>query len=293
MTLQQLEVFLAVADVGSFTRAGEKIGLSQSGVSHTIASLEEELGTALFSRSRNGVKLTEAGEQIYRHAKEIMNRVEAIKQEAAAAAGLQTGTLRIGSFPSVSAKLLPGLIRLFRQRYPGIELVLFEGSYQEIAQWIASGVIDVAFIPRELQEIEIPPLYLDPLVVVMPPDHWLSGESRLQVQQLSQEPFIMPKAGCEILVEQLFRNQDVIPEIQFEVADTATIVSMVQEGLGITIVPQLTLPHPLPDLVILPLEPPVYREIGLAVRGVPSPAASVFMREAQEWIRQWQAGSPL
>ncbi|NGQ94387.1 LysR family transcriptional regulator [Brevibacillus sp. SYP-B805] len=292
MTLLQLEVFVAVVEAGSFTKAGEKLNLSQSGVSHAIAGLEAELGISLLTRSRSGVSLTEAGEAVLVHAREVLNRLEQIRQSAAAAAGLQIGTLRVGSFPSVSAKLLPGLLRLFRDRYPGIELTLFEGSYPEIRAWIQAGAVDAAFFPYPEEGLEIVPLLEDELVVVVPDGHPCSSRSELTVGEIAAEPFIMPKAGCEVLVEAAFVNHGYAPNTRFEVADTATILAMVREGLGITVVPRLTLPDSVPGLHVCPLAPRTCRQIGLAVRSLqsPSPAAAAFLKEAQAWVnRQFRA----
>ena len=286
MTLLQLEVFVAVVEAGSFTRAGEKLRLSQSGVSHTIAGMEEELGISLLTRNRNGIRLTEAGEAILQYARRILSDIEQIKQTAAAATGLQVGTLRIGSFPSVSAKLLPGMLRLFRDRYPGITLSLFEGSYAEIQAWITQGAIDAAFLPYPTEALEMIPLLKDELVVVLPVDHPLGLCSVLPLDQIAPEPFIMPMAGCEILVGETFNASHVVPNTQFEVADTSTILSMVTEGLGITVVPKMTLPASIPNLTIRSLAPQVFRHIGLAIRSFtsPPPAVAMFIKEAKQWV---------
>jgi len=288
MTLLQLEVFVAVIEAGSFTRAGEKLRLSQSGVSHTIAGMEEELGVSLLTRNRNGIRLTEAGEAILQYARRILSDLEQIKQTAAAAKGLQVGTLRIGSFPSVSAKLLPGMVRLFRDRYPGITLSLFEGSYAEIQAWITQGAIDAAFLPYPTEGLEMIPLLKDELVAVLPLDHPLGQYSNLTMEQIAPEPFIMPMAGCELLVSESFKASDTKPNTQFEVADTTTILSMVTEGLGLTMVPKMTLPASLPNLTIRSLTPQLFRHIGLAVRSFssPTPAAAVFIKETKQWVAE-------
>lgn len=285
MTLLQLEVLLAVVETGSFTKAAEALNLSQSGVSHTIAGLEAELGIALLTRNRNGIKLTEAGEQILIHAREIWNRSEQIKQVAAAAKGLQIGTIRVGSFPSASAKLLPGMIRSFRNRYPGIELVLLEGSYEEIKAWIAAGAIDVGFLPSPSEGIETVPLIRDELVVILPASNRLNAADSLSIEQIADEPFVMPKAGCEALVEEAFRGKQLVPNTEFEVVENSTILSMVQAGLGISVVPRLVLPDTLDGIAVISLSPPLFRQSGIGARSLTSasPAVLAFLQEAQSW----------
>lgn len=287
MTLFQLQVFLAVVENGSFTKAGELLNISQSGVSHTISGLETELGVSLLTRNRKGISLTESGEQILPHIREIINQTEQIKQLAAAAKGLQIGTLRIGSFPSVSAKLLPTIIQSFRQRYPGIELVLFEGTYEEISGWIMAGAVDIGFLTCPCEGLETVSLVTDELVALLPAGHPLTNQPQLTLEQLASEPFIMPKAGCEQLLKAAFHAAKITPDIQFEVADNATILSMVQSGIGISIVPRLILPDESTRLGIVPLANPLHREIGLAFRSLDSaaPATLAFIRAAQDSVK--------
>lgn len=287
MTLLQLEVFVAVVDAGGFTRAADKLNMSQSGVSHTIAALEAELGMPLLIRNRKGVQLTEVGETVLIHAREMLNRMEQIRQTAAAAAGLQIGTLRIGSFPSASAKLLPGILRRFRDRYPKIAWTMFEGDYDEVREWILGGAVDAALLPHPDEALETAPLLEDELVAVLPASHSMSSEHELTWAAMAGEPFIMPKAGCDLLVSHAFTQQGLHPNIHFEVSDNETIVTMVREGLGVTIVPRLTLPEQLDRLHICSLSPKVHRHIGVAVRSFAdaSPAVHAFVKEAIAWVR--------
>ncbi|WP_126429917.1 LysR family transcriptional regulator [Brevibacillus marinus] len=291
MTLLQLEVFVAVVDAGSFTKAAEKLNMSQSGVSHTIAGLEAELGITLLVRNRKGIRLTEAGEAVLVHAREMLNRKEQIRQTAAAAGGLQIGTLRIGSFPSASAKLLPGILRRFRDRYPKVELTLFEGSYDEVREWILGGAVDAALLPHPDEVLESVPLLKDELVAVLPSSHPLAGAHELPLSAIASEPFIMPMAGCDLLVGRAFAEQGLKPNIHFEVADNDTIVTMVREGLGVTVVPRLTLPDQLERLHVCSLTPRRHRQIGVAVRSLASASLAVnaLMKEAAAWVKEHMA----
>src|SRR2546430_17677584 len=121
MTLAQLQAFVVVMERGSFTTASEVLGITQSAVSHAIASLQTELCATLLQRDRAGLSLTDVGQRVILQAREMLARAEAIRQEAAAARGLEAGKLRLGSFPSISARFLPGALRMFRQRYPKVE----------------------------------------------------------------------------------------------------------------------------------------------------------------------------
>ncbi|NHW35578.1 LysR family transcriptional regulator [Paenibacillus aceris] len=288
MTLYQLEVFLAVVKTGSFTKAGELLLASQSGVSHTIADLEKEIGALLFSRSRKGISLTETGEQIVIHAREIVKQMEKINQIAAAAKGIQNSTIRIGSFPSFSTNVIPGIFQAFRNRFPSVDLLLFDGSYTEIEAWIKSGVVDLGFLSNPCDGIEIKQLIRDPLVAVLPTNHPLAKQDVISIEQLEHEPFLLLKSGCEDLVISAFQEKAISFNTQFEVADNATIISMVEAGIGVTIVPSLILPINPVNVVVKQLNPPIIREVGWAIlsQQIVPPIIAAFIKETQSWLEE-------
>ncbi|RNB84283.1 LysR family transcriptional regulator [Brevibacillus nitrificans] len=286
MTLFQIEVLVAVASIGNFTRAGEEIGLSQSGVSHTIGTLEKELGVSLFVRNRTGVQLTAAGEEIVASARLILQHSSRIKEIAAKSSGLLHTTIRIGSFPSATEHFAHPLIRELGSLYPHLETRLFEGTYPEIKEWIHSGVIDVGFHILPEEGLEGILLRKDPLKAVLSSEHPLANERALTFEQLASEPFIMPMAGCEVLLHQEFAKRSLTPQIKYEVVDNTTILAMAEAGIGVTVVPELTLPSSLPNVKVIELSPPVYRQIGLVVRSLAacSPSTLAFMREAERLL---------
>lgn len=288
MTLLQFEVFLAVVDAKSFSKAAEKLNMTQSAVSQAVSALENELGATLFNRSRSGITLTEIGGRILIHAREVMRRTAYMKQEVAALIGLEIGTLRIGSIPSVSAKLLPGILASFRTRYPGIELVLFEGSYEEVRHWIESSVVDLGFITLPIDNIDTIPLMQDQMVVFLPANHPLKDSKTLTLGQIAKDPIILPSGDNDPFLRSLFRSYGITPNIQFEVRDTATLLAMVQEGVGITVLPEMAIPMSLPKVSSSYLDTPKLRNIGLGIRDLEtaSPAAQAFVREAQEMAKE-------
>jgi DNA-binding transcriptional LysR family regulator len=239
------------------------------------------------NRGRNGVSLTDAGKRIIGHMRNVLSESEQIKQKTASILGVKIGKIKIGSFPSASAKLLPGIISYFKSRFKGIELELHEGSYSEINEWVENGVIDIGFVSLPIKGLETIPLLKDQLVVLLPNGHPFNEYSSLNVEQLAQEPFIMPKAGCELLIKERFQSCGLIPNIEFEVEDNQTIISMVQEGLGLTVVPQLTLPNWLTRVTQVELVPNTYRQIGLAVKSVKNstPAVKEFINASQQFVK--------
>jgi DNA-binding transcriptional LysR family regulator len=283
MTLQQFEVFIQVVKTGSFTKAGQLLALTQSAVSHIISSFEAELGFTLLYRNRAGISLTNEGHKIYQHALDILNKVELFKQEAAAIAGVESGTLNVGCIPSVSATRLPDMIVHFQEKYPKIELKIFEGTYYEMESWVSSGVIDVGFTAAVSESLDFIPLWEDELVFIAPSGHPLSSRENIRVNEIQTEPFIMPKSGCDVLLKQIFKENNVQPDIKFEIEDTHTILSMVHKGLGISIVPEMALDLAPPELRMVRLLPSSPRTIGLLVKSqnATSPASAAFIREVK------------
>ncbi|MGJ3249016.1 MAG: LysR family transcriptional regulator [Elainellaceae cyanobacterium] len=292
ITLAQLQAFAAVIEAGSFTAASEQLGMTQSAVSHAIATLENELQISLIERdprrnrsAQSGMRLTAIGDRAIRLTRDILLNAEQIQQEAAAAVGLEAGKIRLGSFPSVSARFLPGLLRQFQQRFPGIEIILFEGTDDEVKEWILSRAVDVGVVPLPCHELDTMAIAHDEFLAVVSDTHPLAQHPQIGLRQLANVPFILSNAGCKPAIMQMFRHARVKPRIQFEVVDSRTIFAMVQEGMGITIVPEMTLPNDLTHLHLLRLDPPPQRDLALAVLSHDSatPAVQVFLQQAQDW----------
>ena len=296
MTLLQYEVFRKVIETGSFTKAGEVMGLTQSAVSHAIKGLESELGIALLIRGRSGLKLTNEGERLLDYIRKILNLAEQMKQEAAAMIGLEIGTFRIGTFPSVSAKLLPGIIKAFKEKYPNITVDFFEGGYETIKNWLAQGIIDLGFVTLPSDPtFDTIPLIQDDIVILLPEKHPLSRQSVILLEQIASEPFIMPKDGCDIIVKKMFKAKRLKPNIQFEISDNNTIISMIKENIGISIVPKLTLFHQIEGIKVVKFDEDVYRTIGLALlsRQTASPSVKAFINVAKIWLAANNYNPPL
>lgn len=287
MTLVQLQVFLAIVEKGSFTQAAETIGMTQSAVSHALSSLEAELGVSLLKRDRTGTYLSEIGREILQHAREMMAQAENIRQKTAAARGLTKGRIRIGTFPSTSIGLLPGIIREFQQRYPGIELVLFEGTDYEVYDWIQNRLVDIGFVALPVEGVETVPIAQDELLVVMSAKYHLSSAKSLTIAQIAQEPFIMPKASRDTVIQELFQEAGITFHPRYEALGNATILALVEEGLGITLLPQLVLATNHKEIAAVPLEPPTWRRLAFGMLSFAelTPAARSFVEQAQDWSR--------
>lgn len=284
MNISQLQILAAIVDTGSFTQAGTLLDRTQSGISHSLSALEKELGASLLIREQGKVILTESGEHVLAHAREIIYHFDCILNEAETLVNLESGKIRLGCFPSASRQVLPKILAAFQKKHPKIEAVLFEGTDQEVLEWLDSHVVDIAFAALPQPIFETVPLCADQWLAVLPANHRFSGCSQIRIQDVAHEPFIMSKGGCEAMILQLFKEQGCKPEVNYSIEDMTTLIAMVKEEIGWTIVPEKALPEQLKGVVTIPLVPIVHRRIGLAVPSIKtaSPAVQAFIREAEK-----------
>jgi len=280
------EIFEAIVETGSFTKAGELLGLTQSAVSHAIASLETELNITLLYRNRPGITLTESGKMLLRHIKEINKDIEQIKQEIAAINGLELGSIKIGSFLSTSKRLIPGMISNFIKLYPNIQIELFEGSYEEIDEWLANGKIDFGFI-TDIDRFDAVPLVQDKFIILLPEDHPLKAKKEINIKEIIDNPLIMPSKGWDKKLSSLFYQYGLTPNIRYHIEHVPTMLAMVQEGLGYAIVPELAVLEKPDNVNIVNLTPELKRIISIGFRSSSylSPATQAFINEAKKWVK--------
>lgn len=289
MSINKYEVLLKVVELGSLTKAAEVLGFTQSGISHTISSLESEFGFSLLLRNRSGVKLTVNGEQVLQPIREILKWNEQLKQQVADIHGLETGTITIGTFTSVSVHWLPGMIKQFRQAYPYIEFKLMEGGYLEIEQWIEAGVIDFGFISLPTREkFEVFPLKQDRMLAILSKEHPLCNAPYMPLAQIAHEDFIIPKPGSDYDVRRVLERAGIKPNIKFSAGDDYAIIAMVENGLGISILPELVITRQKHNVAVLELEERSFRSLGIAVHDLKyaSPATKRFLKYVQTWLKE-------
>ncbi|MBZ6534651.1 LysR family transcriptional regulator [Acinetobacter seifertii] len=294
MTFTQLEIFALIAELKSFTATAEKLGISQSAVSHALKSLEQQWGINLISRTQSDIELTTTGQQLLTHVKELLSISDTLEKEVAAIHGLNEGTLRIGSFgASSSIYLLPEILETFRQRYPKIEIYIDEGEDKEVAQWLLERRIEVGFLIMPDERFDTFPLIEDRFVALIPNSYPLAQQLYIDPAQLENCPFIMTMAGSRYQVELILKNFNVKPDIKFYVSQILSIVSMVHNQLGVSIVSDMVITKELlslyPNVIKRPFKPNLKRSIGLAVKNKKhiSPAVKAFIEVAQEvWSNQ-------
>ena len=289
MSISKYEIFKTVVEVGSLTKAAEKLSLTQSGVSYAIATLESEIGFPLLNRDRARVSLTSNGERILKHIEKILYEEELLRQEVDSIKGVDSGIVRLGTLSSVSMQWLPGILAKFNETYPGIEVKTYLGCYDEMNDWIANGTVDFGFISvPSSKPFEVIPLTKDKLVVLLPPNHPLRFEKAISYEQIKNEPFIMPQWGADDNIKRTLAKNKVRPQAKYEIMEERTIFAMVQMGLGISILPELILVNVPADIHIVELENPDYRILGIAALSLKhiSPAAKKFLKCTQAWLRE-------
>jgi DNA-binding transcriptional LysR family regulator len=258
VTLVQIRSFCAVAESRNFTVAATRLCLSQSAVSQAVAGLERALGSRLLLRSRDGVDLTAAGVAALDEAKGVLASVERLAASVRTPDAL-VGELRIGVVQSAAVRLLPSWIRRLHAAHPAISLKLYEGTDPEVTGWIKADVVDIGITSRIEHGLLSRPVFQDDYVVVAPSGHALASGGALRLKDLSGHRMLMSGGGCETLIEELLAAASSRPDIVCMVRDNAAIVSMVGEGLGFTIMPELAVPLNDGKIAVLKLRPSLKR----------------------------------
>lgn len=276
MNLQKYLSFVKTAECGSFTKAAQLLNYTQSSISRMINDLEKAWNVILLERSAGGVRLTSDGMQLLLYAKEVVAAFEKLHAEIDARNGLQAGLIRIGTFSSVATHWLPNIIQEFQKDYPNIEYELLLGDYTEIEEWILDGRVDCGFLRLPTHpELETIFLEQDKLMAVIPENHKLAGCEKFPVTALCDDPFMLLEKGAKAEVSEIFERCGLHPNIRFTTWDDYAIMSMVESGLGISILPQLILRRIPYKIVAKELDVPAYRNIGLALRSQKSASFAV------------------
>jgi len=268
-TINQFEIFLKVVDEGSFTKAAGSLHMSQPAVSHAISNLESELGVTLLVRERGkDLIVTDIGKRILLQTRNIVNSLEKIDEEVSLEKGLITGTIRIATIPSVTSHFLPKIIKTFQQKLPTISLSFKEGSQKEIKKWLTSREIDIGFVILPCPELDTIPLVKDQYVVMLPDGHPLLQKKLVRLEDLENEPLIISNSGYEAPIINLMRKQRITLIEKYHTSNLNTSLGMIKEGLGVLILPELSLENlSFPKSNLRPLEIDYYRHIAL---GLPS-----------------------
>ncbi len=262
MTLVKYRIFRKVVDTGSFTKAALDLNMTQSAVSHAISTLERDMGFSLFKRIKNKIELTTEGQSILNHVNALLSAECKLINEVHALNKLEAGVIRIGSFRSASSRLLTPIIKAFEKAYPNVRIELMEGSYPDIRKWLDEDIIDVAFLVDTYLNDEhyAIPYFKDEMLALLPLD-WEYKSDYFDMASVDQYPFIMPQNACSKYLDNVLKKYKIKPDVKYVIQLNSTVVSMIEQGLGISIVAESTLFRSDNKVRVLPLKERFYRQI--------------------------------
>jgi DNA-binding transcriptional LysR family regulator len=307
LNVGRLRVLSEVARRGSFSAAAEALSYTQSAVSQQIASLEAETGVTLLERHPRGVRPTAAGKRLVEHTEGILAQLQAAEAELAAIAGLRGGQLRMASFPTAGATLMPLAIANFRASYPEVELMLAEGEPEEIAPRLSAGELDLALLfefagergrrRSRVDGFKRVHLLKDPMYLALPREHRLARRSAVRLQDLSEESWVQTSraSACARYVVRSCHAAGFEPRVSFESDDYQTVQGLVAAGVGVALIPELALSGSREDIVIRALSPrPPVREVLASVPSGPrlAPAAPAMLEALEAAAAGYQAHAP-
>ncbi len=264
-SLLKYRAFVKTVETGSFTRAAQELDYAQSSISKMVADLESEWNMVLLERSKSGVRLTSAGEQVMPFLRKVLQDHQELEGHILQMNGLETGIVRIGTFSSVAIHWLPNIFARLQRDYPGIEYEMLLGDYDEVEHWIDAGRVDCGFLRLPtLARFDTILLKQDEYKVVLPAGHPLAAKTVIPLEDMNGLPFLLLEHGGKTEVSDLLERSHVRPAIRFTTWEDFAIMAMVERGMGVSILPSMILRRIPYRLEIRPLQKPYYRPIGLA-----------------------------
>lgn len=270
-SLRQLKVFVAVAHAGSFSRAGEQIGLSQSAVSHSVKELESELGVKLLDRTTREVALTQAGQQLAARLERLLEELTSTLLDTRSVGHQLSGTVRVAASQTISAHLMPQSIAAAALEFPAIRFVLHDRPQQWVLQSIRQGEVDFGMVidPIQASDLDCEAVLSEPFLLLCRNDHPFSLQTQVSWQALQGANLVLQDyaSGSRPLIDEALQRQGIQANIVQQIGHPATLFPMVEAGIGISVLPALALPLPQGrPLVVRPLIPVVDRQLMLVRR---------------------------
>ncbi|MBY8913571.1 LysR family transcriptional regulator [Bacillus sp. YC2] len=287
MDLKKHLAFIKTVESGSLTQAAAILNYTQPSISQMISKLEEEYGFPLLIRLRHGVKPTANGLKVFHIMKDIQKTYEKLSETVDNINGLETGEIRLGAFTSVAVKWLPQILREFNRLHPSIKVQLFEGNSTELEQWLKEDKIDVGIGTSHSEKWNFHPLAKDPIVAVMSPQHELAGLETVPLKIMESVMCIVPYPETHFDVLKVLREEKISPRIAYQIRGDETLISMVRNNLGISLLPKLLVSDC--DVLIKPLDQYVYRQIGIITTHAEE-AQTPSVQKMIQCIKEWVSG---
>ena len=289
MSISKYQIFLKTVQCGNFSKAAQALNFTQSGVSHAVQALEDELGGTLLSRNRGGVVLTADGRAVLPKIEKLCAAHHALMQTVEGLKDMDSGLVKIATFSSVSAQWLPRILKSFGKLYPNIEFEVVTGDfYDQIENWIVTGAVDCGFLRLpSVKRLQTYALHRDELQVIVPCGHPLADSDPFPLEALASEPFIRLEEGEDYEIVAAFDAMGIRPHVKYTAREDRTILSMVSKGLGISLLPELMVRHSPYPLVVCQPPKAFYRRIAIGVKD--EKALSNSTRLFVDYVRTWVA----
>jgi DNA-binding transcriptional LysR family regulator len=285
MDTRKWEAMVTAVELGSFTRASEKLGLTQSGLTHMMDSLEKEVGFPLLLRDRSGVRLTAAGEQLMPAIEKLLQAQRALNSQISAQNSRQRENIRLAAYSSICMHWLPTIVQQFRWAHPDVSVDIRMGSVEETYRWLEEDKVDLCFASRQdWGRYDWVPLWDDPLLAILPLDDPSAREERFPVTRFEGREFLMPSLGFDLDIMRVFEERSIHPDIKNTSVEDAAILSMVEHGLGVSILSELVLQGRRDNVASLPLDPPACRHMGVAAMSLAE--APALLREFIDYSKR-------
>ncbi len=267
-----------IVELGNFTKAAEALGYTQSAISQMVASLENELSIKLLHRSKTGARLTIEGEDLYPFIERSIFQYQAMQEKANEIKGIETGVIRVGTISSVTCHWLPQLIKGFKEKYPNVEFVFHQGDYTSIQEWIRIGTVDFGIVtPPAVRDMETKIVKDGEMLVILPENHPLAELDAIPLEKLADEPYILMEEGHYSEPLKAFESCGIKPNIKYTIHDDYAIMTMVEAGLGVSILAKLVLRRTNYNIVMKPTNPPIKRTLAIGYKDKNSlPIASKY-----------------
>ena len=288
MDTKKLEALVTSVELGSFTRAAEKLGYTQSGLSHMMNSLEKDIGFAVLLRGRSGVQLTPAGQRILPLVRDCLSSTTALEREIALINSHKEDSVRVAAYESIARHWLPEVIQQFRREHPDVTVDIQMGSVDEVYRWVLEDRVDMCFASRQdYTSLDWTPLRDDELLAILPPDY-PGDETVFPIEYFSGQEFLMPSMGFDKDILRVLNEHGVTPLIRTTQVSDSAVISMVEHGLGVSVLSRLVLHGRQNSVRALPLQPRAVRALGIASRSWKElrPIVRRFITQSRDMIEK-------
>ncbi len=289
MSIQKYIAYLKTIETGSITKAAAQLGYTQSAVSRMIADLEKGWGVTLLTRNRSGIEISSEGLMLLPKLQAICSGYESLNRTVAEIHSFTSGSIRVGTFSSFACGLLPAITKSFHETYPHISFNLMNGEYSEIAGWLRKGLVDCGFVTLPAaDDLDATFLVQDSLVAVLPLGHPMANAPYYPTDLLAGEEFINVREEQDYEIGKFLDGLQQRPEFRYESSDDYSILSMVEAGLGVSVIHELMLTPNRYHVVAKPLDIPITRDIAVAVKkdAALSTITQLFVDHTKQWARR-------